>query len=177
MESDINRGNGGRRRRVSSWFGEPCASSARLSECRLYRYALWRIWDERAPRVLFVGLNPSTADESTDDATVRRCIGFSKSWGYGGLFIANLFALRSKCPSKLRRVNDPVGPDNDEWLLTLARASSLVIAAWGTKGKLGGRDAAVLRLFPSIHCLDLTLSGCPRHPLYAPANLRPKLFH
>ncbi|HHC7270859.1 TPA: DUF1643 domain-containing protein [Vibrio parahaemolyticus] len=64
--------------------------TAKLSDCRTYRYELWRIWDEQKPYAMFVGLNPSTADETEDDPTIRRCIYFAKSWGYGGLCMANL---------------------------------------------------------------------------------------
>ena len=72
-------------------------TGAELSQCKNYRYALWRRWSE-APAVLFVMLNPSTADESQDDATIRRCIAFAQQWGHGGIIVANLFALRSPYP-------------------------------------------------------------------------------
>jgi hypothetical protein len=75
-----------------------------LSECRTYRYALWRIWDQTVPYAMFIGLNPSTADESNDDPTLTRCMGFAKSWGYGGVCMANLFALRSTDPTALKTV-------------------------------------------------------------------------
>ena len=92
-------------------------SGAELSEDqdRKYRYALWRIWDENKPYVLFIGLNPSTADETKDDPTVRRCIGFTQSWKkYGGVYLANLFAYRATNPRELEVVADPIGPGNDE---------------------------------------------------------------
>ncbi len=76
-------------------------SDAELSKCRAYRYALWRTWDESKPFAMFVGLNPSTADELEDDPTIRRCINFSKLWGYGGLCMVNLFAYRATDPTAL----------------------------------------------------------------------------
>lgn len=76
-------------------------SDAELSKCRTYRYALWRTWDESKPFAMFVGLNPSTADELEDDPTIRRCINFSKLWGYGGLCMVNLFAYRATDPTAL----------------------------------------------------------------------------
>jgi len=88
-------------------------SDAKLSVCRKYRYALWRIWDKSKPIVLFISLNPSTADEKEDDPTIRRCIGFAKSWGYGGLCMANLFAYRTKSPSEMMSAKDRLG-----WITT-----------------------------------------------------------
>ncbi len=70
-------------------------TDAKLSDCRIYRYALWRIWDDAKPLVMFIGLNPSTADETEDDPTIRRCISFAQNWGYGGLYMANLFVFRA----------------------------------------------------------------------------------
>lgn len=148
--------------------------SAVLSECRRYRYVLWRTWNPELPRVLFVGLNPSTADEAADDPTVRRCVGFAKAWGFGGVIIANLFAIRSKTPKTIKLTADPVGPDNDAWLALLDRAATLTVAAWGTNGTLHGRDQQVLRVLRSAHCIDRTTAGLPRHPLYAPGRLIPQ---
>jgi hypothetical protein len=89
--------------------------SAAISDCKQYRYELRRSWDSSKPAVLFIGLNPSTADGSTDDNTSRVCINYAKRWGYGSLLLGNLFAYRSKDQSALRRVLDPIGPDNDAW--------------------------------------------------------------
>lgn len=83
-----------------------------ISDCQQYRYALWRIWDETKPFVMFIMLNPSKADAETDDNTVRRCIGFAKSWGYGGIYICNLFAYRSTDPKVLLKVDNPFGDQN-----------------------------------------------------------------
>lgn len=86
---------------------------AKFSECRKYRYALWRTWDETKPHVMIIGLNPSTADETKNDSTITKCINFAKSWDYGGLCMANLFAYRATKPSDMIASNDPVGTDND----------------------------------------------------------------
>ena len=88
-------------------------SEAMLSVDRKYRYVLTRTWDETLSNIMFVGLNPSTADETTDDPTIRRCINFAKSWGYGGLYMVNLFAYRSTNPNNIRIVDNPIGDDND----------------------------------------------------------------
>lgn len=78
--------------------GGGIVQSADFSACGTYRYALRKIWLPAAPQVLFIGLNPSTADEKSDDPTIRRCLGFARSWGYGGLIVANLFAYRTTAP-------------------------------------------------------------------------------
>src|SRR5690348_9608350 len=108
-------------------------SGAVLSPCRNYRFALWRRRDD-GPQVLFILLNPSTADESTDDPTVRRCIGFARAWGFGTVAIGNLFASRTRSPALLAEFSDPVGPGNGDWLVRLRDESSLTVAAWGNHG-------------------------------------------
>jgi hypothetical protein len=149
---------------------------AELSPCRRYRYALWRIWDESKPAVMFIGLNPSTADETTDDPTLIRCINFAKSWGYGGVYTANLFAYRATLPKDLLKRKRVVGKDNNYWLRTLANHSELVIAAWGNDGKYLNRAQEVKKLIQPLHYLKMNKSGEPAHPLYLKANLKPVLF-
>ena len=127
--------------------------------------------------VCFVGLNPSTADASRDDPTLRRCMSFARERGFGGVSLGNLFALRATNPRTLREVEDPVGPRNDLWLKRLADEASLVVAAWGTRGRLGGRDAAVLPLLGQVSCLGVTQQGDPRHPLYVRAGTRFRPWH
>jgi hypothetical protein len=148
--------------------------SAAFSRDQRFRYALRRTWDPSGPTVLFVGLNPSTADHRQDDATIRRCVGFSKAMGFGQLLVANLFAFRTPHPRVLRRAADPVGPRNDRWLKRLAGEADLVVAAWGSHGSFLARDQDVIPLLGEIHCLGITARGQPRHPLYLPkaASLR-----
>lgn len=142
---------------------------AELSTCRTYRYALWRRWSD-APHLLFIMLNPSTADESQDDPTIRRCISFARQWGYGGITVANLFALRSPYPSALREANDPIGPENDQWLKKLAGQSGAVVGAWGNQGAYLQRGEVVVAMFPNMQCLGITKLRQPRHPLYVAAD-------
>jgi hypothetical protein len=153
----------------------PVIRSAAFSRCGTYRYALWRQWDASRPDVLFVALNPSTADHRQDDPTIRRCMGFARDWGYGGLVVANLFAFRTPLPAVLRQARAPIGPRNDRWLARLAREAGLVVAAWGAHGTLADRAAEVARKLGDCHCLGLTAAGAPRHPLYVrkDAPLRP----
>ncbi|KAM3090415.1 DUF1643 domain-containing protein [Phormidesmis sp. 146-35] len=133
-----------------------------------YRYSLERSWSD-APRVGFVMLNPNRADEVSDDPTIRRCIGFAKSWGYGGLEVANLFAYRAKTPDLLKQADDPIGKENDRSILRLTKRVETIVLAWGNWGMLGGRDRTVIKLLdshPTLYCLGTTKLGQPRHPLY-----------
>ncbi|WP_157313995.1 DUF1643 domain-containing protein [Chitinibacter sp. GC72] len=148
-------------------------STATLSSCRKYRYVLWRIWDEHKPYAVFIGLNPSIADETEDDPTIRRCVNFAKGWGYGGLCMVNLFAYRSRDPSNLFCNEEPIGSENDEWILRVAKNAGVVVAAWGNDGKHLSRSAQV-RGFPiKLKILRLNKSGEPAHPLYLPNKLEP----
>lgn len=147
--------------------------SAILSADRKYRYVLTRIWDETKPTVVFIGLNPSTADEEADDKTIRKCIGYAKRWGYGKLIMANLFAFRSTDPSLLKRLEDPVGPDNDSYIQKCVSESNLVIACWGNHGKLLNRDKVLMDSLPNLVCLKRNKNGTPHHPLYLSKDITP----
>ena len=150
-------------------------SGAALSDCGRYRWALWRRWAP-GPRVLIVMLNPSTADALRDDATIRRCIGFARAWGFGALAVGNLFAFRTRSPRRLLAAQDPVGEENDRWLARLRRAAALTVAAWGNHGAWRGRDVAVRRRLRGAQILRLSAQGQPVHPLYLPATLRPRAW-
>ena len=146
-------------------------SSAMFSPCRTYRYSLKRTWDTSIPPLVFIGLNPSTADETVDDPTIRRCIGFAKREGCGGLVMLNLFAFRSTDPKHMKTASDPVGPRNDAVLMN-ACVGRTIVAAWGAHGTHRGRDTEVLRMLKDerVFCLGLTQAKCPRHPLYLKAD-------
>lgn len=149
--------------------------SATLSPCRTYRYALWRRWDS-GPYAMFIGLNPSTADETQDDPTIRRCVGFAKAWGYSALCMTNLFAWRATNPADMKSAAEPIGWENDQVLQRLASDAGIVIAAWGAHGVFKQRDEVVKRALPSLHYLRLTKGGHPGHPLYLPADLQPRAW-
>lgn len=149
-------------------------NTAKLSPCRQYRYALWRTWDDTKPIVMFIGLNPSTADEHSDDPTLTRCINFAKSWGYGGVCMANLFAYRATDPREMKAAKAPIGKDNDLWLQQLASSAKLVVGAWGNDGDFLQRSTQVKALMANLHYLKLNKSGEPAHPLYLPATLTPQ---
>ncbi|MDX9688979.1 MAG: DUF1643 domain-containing protein [Alphaproteobacteria bacterium] len=148
-------------------------TSATISSCGLYRYELRRIWDETKPRILFIGLNPSTADAEKEDNTSRVCINYAKRWGYGALLMGNLFAYRSTDQKKLRLVSDPIGPDNDAWLKRLQAEAQLVVCAWTKSGKFMGRSEKVLSFINNPHCLIQGKDGYPGHPLYKKSDLTP----
>ncbi|WAL58838.1 DUF1643 domain-containing protein [Thermocoleostomius sinensis] len=145
-----------------------------------YRYLLWRTWELAAPRLAFVMLNPSTADAHTNDPTIRRCISFAQSWGYGSLEVVNLFARMATHPRQLQQVTDPVGVECDRHLIGAISRADRVILAWGKGGSLYQRDRSVLQLLthhranhcvvPPLYCLGVTQNGQPRHPLYLRRN-------
>lgn len=151
-------------------------STARFSPCRAYRYTLHRIWDRSVPPAMFIGLNPSTADEVKNDPTVRRCINYARRWGFGGLIMTNIFALRSTDPNGLTRINDPVGPRTDYWLKKSTLEAGIVVAAWGIWGQLKERGEHVRRMLPGLMCLGTTKAGDPRHPLYLRGDLKPRPY-
>jgi hypothetical protein len=146
-------------------------SDAEFSPCRKWRYTLTRLWDREKPLVMFIGLNPSTADERKNDPPVRRCLGFSRDWeGYGGLLMTNIFAFRATDPKVMKAEKDPVGPENDKWLLHSADRAGIVVAAWGTHGVHRDREDQIRLLFKGrrLMCLGKTKAGHPKHPLYLP---------
>ena len=152
------------------------ASGALFDATRRYRYLLWRRWAEAGAVVVFVMLNPSTADAERDDPTIRRCGGFARAWGFAAMTVVNLFALRATDPARLRRARDPIGCDNDRHIAAAAAAGDALVLAWGAHGGLGGRDRAVLALVADRRpeCLGVTRAGQPRHPLYLPRATRPR---
>lgn len=126
----------------------------------------------------FVCLNPSTADASTDDQTVRRCRGLTERWGYGGFQIVNLFAYRSTDPNGLKEVEDPIGPENDRFIKAATGLdAALIIAAWGEDGSKTHRSTDVLEMIDrGMDCLGYTKYGHPRHPSRVKSDVSPVRF-
>jgi hypothetical protein len=151
---------------------ERVARSAIFSADRRYRYALVRAWNRDAPRAVFVGLNPSTADEREDDPTIRRCVGYARLWKCGSMAIVNLFAFCSTEPKGLGLVADPVGPENTTRLRSHLDGAprAIVVAAWGrvpaTVRRLARETIAELEARRGIRVLGLNRDGSPKHPLY-----------
>ena len=154
--------------------------SAVIDSTEKYRYLLTRIWDEDLPLAVFIMLNPSTADAEHDDPTIRRCIGFAKDWGYGGIKVVNVFAYRATNPKELLNVIDPIGPDNYKYIKNAVANAGIVVAAWGAtylKNRQAYKDAInTIRNagIDKIYCLGTTNSGHPRHPLYVRGDTKPE---
>jgi hypothetical protein len=153
-----------------------------ISECGKYRFRLWRIWDDSLPKVLWYMHNPSKADADLDDPTIRRCIQFSKDWGYGGLYVGNLFPYRATDPKELIKISywtvtHPI--ENGNHIRDMERLCTLHIMAFGNPIlKAWGPDLSVPELIDEKwHYLKLTKSGNPCHPLYLNSTLKPIIFN
>lgn len=156
-------------------------ADAIISDCGKFRYSLSRVWDASKPKVLFIMLNPSTADAENDDATIRRCKGYAESWGYGGFFVGNLFPFRSTEPKELLKCDNPIGDKNEEYLKTMAEHCCLIVCAWGNSpivSKIEKRfpDYKPLKHFYHLHYLELSKDGTPKHPLYLLKTLTPTQY-
>ena len=143
-------------------------ATALFCGCRAYRYSLTRRWGT-GPFLPWIMLNPSTADALKNDPTISRVMAFARAWGYGGIVVINLFALRSPDPRVLKTHPDPAGPFNDSAILGACGPGAVIVAAWGAHGGLHDRDRAVTTLMSSygtaLWCLGLTKGGFPVHPL------------
>lgn len=148
-----------------------------FSSDRKYRYLLKHIY-RSVPAVklcTWIGLNPSIANETQLDPTLRRIQRFSDAWGYSGFTMTNLFALVSTDPKQLYVAADPIGPENDRYLLQAAQKADLVVAAWGAIRGIQNRCMHVLELLTAMDlvCLGTTKEGYPCHPLYVGGDTRP----
>ena len=131
---------------------------------------------------MFLMLNPSTADAMTSDPTLNACKRFARDWGYGKVQVCNLFALRSPYPKTLRGSSDPVGTENDEWIVRSAWDADMVVCAWGNHGRHLDRSTQVRKMLEGeghtrkLRHLGLTKLGQPRHPLRLRADTIPAPF-
>jgi len=152
------------------------ARRAAFSRCQRYRYQLERRWEGKSPpkRVVFIGLNPSTADHQIDDPTIRRCMGFACSWGYNVLTVVNLFAYRTPYPAELKKAIDPVGAYNSRHLNRVISEADLVVACWGRHGGWQKQDKRLVKRFKDrLYCLAENNDGSPVHPLYQRSTAQP----
>lgn len=146
---------------------------ADFSSCGKYRYRLWRIWDTKKPPLVWILLNPSTADEWKDDPTMRRCCGFAQRDGYGGIIVLNIFAWRSTDPKLMKTFgkfadNDIIGPENNDYIKAYAESDLDIAIGWGTHGALCDRHIEVFEILSehTLKMLGQTATGQPKHPLY-----------
>lgn len=149
-------------------------NGAKFSDCGRHRLLLWRIWDESKPLVMFIGLNPSTANAMSDDPTIRRVKSMAKNWGYGGVYMLNLFTYISTDPKQLN-ISDGNTVHSDFYLTTTADCVEKIICAWGNF-KVFGRDKEVRSLFSLAYALHINQNGSPKHPLYVKVDTKPILF-
>lgn len=140
-------------------------NGAIFSDCGKYRYALWRIWDKSKPLVMFIGLNPSTANQETDDPTIKSVTRISRHNGYGGFYMMNLFGIISADPNVLKNCQDPQG-DNLEWHDTISERCKDVVFAWGAFREARGIFKRFEYRYPNALCIGRNRGGSPKHPLF-----------
>ena len=152
-----------------------------ISDCGKYRYLLRRVWDHEKPRALFVMLNPSVADSSIDDPTIRSCIRLSRGLGYGSFEVVNLFAWRATDPEDLAKAEAPIGPDQERITLGAIQRCDIPICAWGAHKMARGKGRRMVECIqsvrPAVFCFGKTKSGEPKHPLYIKSGASLEAFH
>lgn len=136
-----------------------------FSDCRKYRYVLWRKWNECKPMAMFIGLNPSTANENKSDNTITKLCKVASHNGFGGFFMLNLFALVSPYPDDLKKCENPI-MDNDKYLMEYSEKSTKIIYCWGNFKEAQDRARQVAAMFPQPYCFVKNKNGSPKHPLY-----------
>jgi hypothetical protein len=149
-------------------------NGAEFSKDKIYRYALWRIWDSNKPLLMLIGLNPSRANEKYDDPTIRKVIKFAKGWTYGGIYMMNLFAFITPYPNELLTSNVS---DNDEWLMKISSKCDKVVFAWGIHKEAIVRSREIIKLFPNGYYIDKSKNNIPKHPLYLKPDLQLQKFN
>lgn len=166
---------------INTELGQYRESGATFSEDRIYRHCLWRRFVPGCPgsrMVAFIGLNPSKAAEIDNDPTVKRWIGFAKSWGYEGFAVLNAFDLVETDRLAMKRHSMPLSAANDSALVEVTVLCGLTVSCWGADGIHRNRSARVSHLLQRVdlYCFRLTKFGQPEHPLYLPGDLKPKLW-
>jgi len=146
--------------------GRIIEKSAVISECGVYRYLLRKIWDDTKPYALFITLYPSINEPSRNDPTIMRCASFAKEWGLGGMCMVNLFACQVSQPSDIMATKEPIGSENNTWIIKASREAGITIAAWGNDGSYLNRANEIKSLIPNLKYLKLNSTEEPAHPLY-----------
>lgn len=151
-----------------------------FSSCKTWRYTLRHTWaqssNEPELACVWIGLNPSTANERQLDSTLRRVRDFSKEWGFNTFYMLNLFAFSATKPRDLRKAAHPIGRNNNHWLRKITKKGKMVICAWGNHGLFRRRQHEVLEFLngTELYHLGMTIKGAPRHPLYVKKGSIPK---
>lgn len=146
-------------------------NGASFSTDRKFRFCLWRKWDDSKPSIMFIGLNPSTANETGDDPTIRRVKKFASDWGYGGVYMMNCFAFVSTNPKDLKDFSN--NESNNKCLKQTAALCDKIIFAWGNFDEAKERGKEIAKMFPGAFALEINKNGSPKHPLYVPGNVIP----
>ena len=149
---------------------------ATLSKDQQYRYSLSRIWDKDKEMILFIGLNPSTADAKENDPTIRRLIGYASRWDFGGMHVCNLFAYRTPDPKELFQVLDPVGKRNDRYIKKMSKYARITVLMYGNEGRRFNRHEEILNYIEEPYCIKVSKTGMPMHPLYLKYTKTPLLY-
>ncbi|MDX3913792.1 MAG: DUF1643 domain-containing protein [Pseudosphingobacterium sp.] len=147
-----------------------------ISDCGKYRFKLWRIWNNTKPLCLFIMHNPSKADANIDDPTIRRCMSFAHSWGYGGIYVGNLYPFRATDPNELRLVSSADrknNPENYYHVKEMYDKCSIAILAYGNPTILDDPKPHPWLWNGDFYYLKLTNKGFPCHPLYLKKDLKP----
>lgn len=152
-------------------------NGANFSDCRAYRYLLWREWEKDKSPIGFIGLNPSTANENEPDPTITRVIGFAKDWGFGKVYMMNLFPYVTAYPEKLIECDKKHLDYNDYIISQIGPKCATIIFAWGNfKQAIPERTLKFIKMFPRAEALIINKNGSPRHPLYVKGDVKPVLF-
>ena len=136
--------------------------SADISNDKKDRFSLSRIWDSKKPKALYIMLNPSYADDESDDPTIRRLIFFSKKFKFGGFYVTNLFTQITPYPKELNMDNNSK-KKNLKIISELIKKSDLIVYAWGN---LVSEPMQLRKLIESPLCFGINKNGTPKHPLY-----------
>lgn len=152
--------------------------AAEFSPCGSYRYVLSRTWNDTKERLVFIGLNPSTADAQKEDPTIRKCLHFAHQEGFGGFDILNIYAYRTPYPQELFKAADPIGPENAVFLNTYMKRAQKVALMWGQAAHQHQMVQHFLQSYPGPwYCFGENKDGSPRHVLYIPAVERMRELH
>lgn len=156
-------------------------NDAVISDCGKYRYLLRRTWDHSKPRALLVMLNPSTADATKDDATIRSCVRLLSGHGYGSMEVVNVFAYRATNPTELAKQVDPVGSKNQHVVEAAIHRCDVVVCAWGAYPPARQYAVGILNAArahrPATYCFGRTKTGSPKHPLYLKSGTPLEVFN
>ena len=144
-------------------------NGAIFSNDKKYRYVLWRIWNNDLPKLMFIGLNPSTANQHKNDNTINRIKGLCVSLGFGGFYMLNLFTYITAYPRELNECLDPVGP-SDKYISMYIEKVNKTVLCYGSFKQAKNRAIEVKHLLNDVYCLGINRDGSPLHPLYCPTN-------